>query len=133
MKLPKNVIPEVPEPATPEEIKRVLGRLTITVDGHREAITKLRRAMPSDDKMRGLEEKIKRLTDIAQLSLTKGAIVSELEIMLRDAPIEKRSELFQAVAWSWDNLGDEVWRKLHIASLDVCLHRLITTFRERKH
>jgi hypothetical protein len=126
------VIPETPEPATIEGFQRSIQRLAAAADEQRKAIAKLRRDIPTDEKMVILDAKIGRLSDHAQLCLTKGAVFTELEIMLRDAPLAKRSEMFQALAWCWDNMPPEVWRKLHIGSLDVCLHKLITTFRERK-
>jgi len=117
---------------SPEDMQTNILRLLSTVDGQHKAIAQLRRDIPTDERMEVLDVKIKQLSEHAQLCLTKGAIFTELEIMLRDAPIDKRSELFHAVAWCWDNMPVETWRKMHICSLDVCLHKIIELFRERK-
>lgn len=132
MKFPKNATAEKPDLDTPEGAREALRRLTNLVEGHRQALIKIRKEMPTDERMAMLSEKIRHLSEHAQQCLTKGAIFTELEIMLRDAPLSKRSEMFQALAWGWDNLPPDTWRKMHVLSLDACLHTLITTFRARK-
>ena len=85
---------------------------------------------PDSEALDKLDARVKRLSSMTQAAILRGALFTELELMLRGAPADKRSDFLRMFAWCWDNMPAENWKATHVRSTDEALHTIVTYYRE---